>query len=54
MRLEQAWISQRFAGYLKDPEALKAKAQEYEELIEKDRNDSIRRISDETAMLSLL
>lgn len=54
MRLEQAWISQRFAGYLKGPEALKAKAQEYEELIEKDRNDSIRRISDETAMLSLL
>lgn len=52
-KLERNWISGRLGRYLADRERLAVKAAEYDSILEKDRLDSIRKVSEEQAMLSL-
>lgn len=52
--LEQAWVAARFSSYLEDRESLEKKAAEYDALVEQDRLDSIKKVSEEQNMLSLI
>lgn len=52
--LERAWVAARFGCYLEDRKSLATNAAEYDALVERDRLDSIKKVSEEQNMLSLI